>query len=91
MRDITFDDLANYLRHGREIEFAYNGRQYSITNHSGFWYLSDDTDHILLDTLSRFEEKDLLVSKVAISVLGDLTIQEIFDWQLFAIDELAII
>ena len=66
-------------------------RQYSITNHSGFWYLSDDTDHILLDTLSRFEEKDLLVSKVAISVLGDLTIQEIFDWQLFAVDELAII
>ena len=91
MQNLSFADLADYLKHGREIEFAYNGRQYSITNHSGFWYLSDDTDHILLDTLSRFEEKDLLVSKVAISVLGDLTIQEIFDWQLFAVDELAII
>lgn len=91
MRDITFYDLADYLKHGREIEFAYNGREYSITNHSGFWYLCDDTDHILLDTLSRFEEKDLLVSRVAASVLGDLTIQEIFDRQFYAKDELAIL
>ena len=91
MRNLNFADLADYLKHGREIEFAYNGRQYPITNHSGFWYLSDDTDHILLDTLSRFEEKDLLISKVATSVLGDLTIQEIFDKQLFADEGLAII
>ena len=91
MRDITFDDLANYLRHGREIEFAYNGRQYSITNHSGFWYLCDDTDHILLDTLSRFEEKELLVSKVAASCLDGMTIREIFDRQLYHVDEVSIL
>ena len=91
MRDITFYDLADFLKHGREIEFAYNGRQYSITNHSGFWYLCDDTDHIILDTLSRFEDKDLLVSKVAASVLGDLTIREIFDRLLYAEDILDII
>ena len=91
MRNLSFADLADYLKHGREIEFAYNGRQYSITNHSGFWYLCDDTDHILLDTVCRFEEKDLLVSKVAISVLGDLTIQEIFDKQLFADEGLVIL
>ena len=70
MRNLSFADLADYLKHGREIGFAYNGRQYSITNHSGFWCLSDDTDHILLDTLSRFEEKDLLVANIATSVLG---------------------
>ena len=91
MRDITFYNLADFLRHGREIEFAYNGRQYSITNHSGFWYLCDDTDQILPDTVCRFEEKDLLISKVASSVLGDLTIQEIFDKQLFADEGLAIL
>ena len=91
MRDITFDDLANYLRHGRELEFAYNGRQYSITNHSGFWYLCDDTDHILLDTLSRFEEKELLVSKVAASCLDGLSIREIFDRQLYDADEVSIL
>ena len=91
MRDITFDDLANYLRHGREIEFAYNGRQYSITNHSGFWYLCDDTDHILLDTLSQFEEKELLVSKVAVSCLDGMSIREIFDRQLYDADEVSIL
>lgn len=91
MRNLSFSDLADYLKHGSEIEFAYNGRQYSITNHSGFWYLCDDTDHILLDTLSRFEEKDLLILKVATSVLDDLTIQEIFDRQLYAEDEMDIL
>lgn len=91
MRNLSFADLADYLKNGREIEFAFNDRQYSITNHSGFWYLCDDTDHILLDTLSRFEEKELLVSKVADSVLGDLTIQEIFDRQLYAEEGLTIL
>ena len=88
---IRFQDLADYLIRGRELEFAYNGRQYSITNHSGFWYLCDDTDHILLDTLSRFEEKELLVSKVAASCLDGMSIREIFDRQLYDADEVSIL
>ena len=90
MQDVTFYDLANYLKHGREIEFTYNGRQYSITNHSGFWYLCDDTDHILLDTLSRFEEKELLVSRIAMFIIDGLTVQEIFDQKLYSEDGLDI-
>lgn len=77
--DIGFDTLADYLRHGREIEFAYKGRAYSITNHSNLWYLCDDTSHTLLETLCLFEEKEILVEKVAAAILDDLTIQEIFD------------
>ena len=88
---IRFQDLADYLIRGRELEFAYNGRQYSITNHSGFWYPCDDTDHILMDTLSWFEEKELLVSKVADSCLDGMTIREIFDRQLYHADEVSII
>lgn len=91
MRTIVFDDLADYLRHGREIEFSYKGRQYSITNHSGFWHLCDDTDYILLETVCRFEEKELLISKIAVAVLDDLTIQQIFDKQFYDADGLAII
>lgn len=91
MQDVTFYDLADYLKHGREIEFAYHGRQYSITNHSGFWYLCDDTDHILLDTLSRFEEKELLVSRIAIFTINGLTVQEIFDQKLYSVDGLAVL
>ena len=71
MRDITFDDLANYLRHGREIEFAYNGRQYSITNHSGFWYLCVDTDHILLDTLALLCWGALKTQNVPVLYVGN--------------------
>ena len=78
---ITFDDLADCLRHGREIEFTYKGRAYSITNHSGFWHLCDDTDHVLLETVCRFEEKELLVSKIAAALLDDRTIRQIFDKQ----------
>ena len=91
MRDITFYDLADYLKHGREIEFAYNGRQYSITNHSGFWYLCDDTDHLLLETVCRFEDKETLVSRIATIIIEDLTIQEIFDKQVYDTKKLNII
>ena len=91
MNGIVFNDLAEYLRHGREIEFAYKGRQYSITNHSGYWYLCDDADHILLETVCRFEEKETLVSKVAIAVIDGLTIQQIFDKQVYDTEKLSII
>lgn len=91
MNGIVFNNLADYLRHGREIEFAHKGRQYSITNHSGFWHLCDDTDHILLETVCRFEEKELLVSKIAMAVIDDLTIQQMFDRQAYDADKLNII
>ena len=91
MRLIVFQDLADHLRHGREIEFSYQGRAYSITNHSGFWHLCDDTDHVLLETVCRFEEKELLISKIADTVLGGLSIRLIFDRQIYDIETLSII
>ena len=91
MISIAFNDLADYLRHGREIEFAYKGRQYSITNHSGFWYLCDDTEHILLETLCCFEEKETLISRIVVAIIGELTIQQIFDRQAYDAEKLSII
>jgi len=91
MGKVLFEELAHYLRHGREIEFAVNGREYSITNHSGNWYLCDDTDHILLKTLCPFEEKEILVSEIAAYIIDGLTIQQIFDGQLYDIDSLCIL
>jgi len=91
MNRVVFNDLADYLRHGREIEFTYKEKQYSITNHSGFWYLCDDTYHIPLETICRFEEKALLVSRTAIAVIDDLTIQQIFDGHLYDAEKLCII
>ena len=91
MSNTVFHDLANDLKHGREIEFTYKGRQYSITNHSGFWHLCDDTDHILLETVCRFEEKEILVSRIADTVIYDLTIRQIFDRQAYDTEKLSII
>ena len=91
MHDIDFDTLADYLRQGREIEFVYKGRGYSITNHSGLWHLCDDTSHTLLETLCPFDEKELLVSKVAAAVLDDLTIREIFDRRVYDREKLCIL
>ena len=78
-----FAELAEHLRHGREIEFFYNKRNYSITNHSGYWHLCDDTAHVLLQTLCRFEEKELLVEKTAAFCLEGKRIADIFDEQLY--------
>ena len=91
MSSVVFNDLAGYLRHGREIEFAYKGRQYSITNHSGYWYLGDDTDHILLETICPFEDKETLVSRIAIAVIEDLTIQQMFDRQVYDAEMVSVI
>ena len=91
MHAIDFAAFADYLRRGREIEFVYKGRGYSITNHAGLWYLCDDTSHTLLETLCPFEEKDLLVEKIAIAVLGDLTIREIFDRGVYDREKLCIL
>lgn len=88
---VVFHDIADYRMHGREIEFAYKDKEYSITNHSGFWYLCDDTDHILLDTVCPFEEKNLLISKIADFALDGLSIRQIFDAQLYDTKKLSII
>ena len=91
MSSVMFNDLAAYLRNGREIEFAYKGRQYSITNHSGLWHLCDDTDHILLETVCRFEEKEMLVTKIAAAMINGTPIRQIFDEEKYDAERLCII
>ena len=91
MHTIDFAALADYLRQGWEIEFGYKGRGYSITNHAGLWCLCDDTSHTLLETLCPFEEKELLVEKIAVAVLDDLTIREIFDRGVYDREKLCVL
>ena len=91
MGSIVFQDLSDYLRHGREIEFAYKGRHYSITNHSGFWHLCDDTDSTLMETVCRFDDKELLISKIAAATIEGLTIQQIFDRHLICPSDVVVL
>ena len=90
MKTVKFNDLADYLRHGREIEFAYNGKQYSITNNKDGWNFCCDTN-MEFEILCPFREFDTLVEKIAQTVIEGKTITEIFDKLLYDVNQLAIL
>ena len=90
MRNIKFANLADYLRHGREIEFVYAGKEYSITNHTGFWYLCNDTEQLILSKC-RFDEADVLIEQVAQVVLNGKTVAQIFDGGLYDAERLSVL
>ena len=72
----SFSDIADYLMHGREIEFVYRGKECSITNHSSKWWFYDGERNI---ELCEFENKRLLIEKVSNIIIEDKTIREIFN------------
>lgn len=75
---VKFCNLADYLKHGREIEFAYKDRQYSITNNKDGWQFFCDTDGAFV-VLCPFREFDTLVEKMAQLEIDGVPIVEIFD------------
>lgn len=83
---MEFKDLEQLLKTGREVEFSYNGRNYSITNDTkGYWNfcLNEDTGSVLLERLCPFEELDCLAEKIADSTIDGITIRRIFDELLY--------
>lgn len=83
MRYRDYEHLAADLRIGLEIEFGYQGKHYSITNHHSKWWFYCDTDGGDAVFLGELHDKDTLVKAVAAQTLDGLTIQEIFDQQLY--------
>ena len=75
-----YSDLADFLMHGREIEFVYKERECAITNHTSRWWFYDGIEQVEVCEFKNFE---LLVSKVAEYVVGDKTVQDIFDGGLY--------
>ena len=90
MWHITFNDLADYLKHGREIEFRYEGKEYSITNSNFEWHFCCDTDGTTI-TLCAFPEFDVLVDRVKHLKVGSISVEEIFDKHLGNLDVLGIL
>lgn len=77
MDKITFQQIMDNLSCGREIEFSYHGKLYSITTSQGFWnFCCGDR---LLEKICSFEDKDALVKKVAMYRIDDISIPDIFD------------
>ncbi len=71
-----YSDMADFLMHGREIEFVYKGRECAITNHTKRWWFYDGVGQVEVCEFGNFE---LLVSKVAEYIIDHRTVQAIFD------------
>ncbi len=83
---LRFDEIARELQTGREIEFTFDGKHYSITNNSsGRWCFCVDTNagSFLLEDLCPFGQLELLTTKIADTVLEGVTIRTIFDELLY--------
>ena len=75
-----YSDLADFLMHGREIEFVYKDRECAITNHTNKWWFYDGVEQVEVCEFRNFER---LVSKVAEYVVDDKIVQDIFDGGLY--------
>lgn len=87
---ISFNDLGDYLRHGREIEFRYEGKDYSITNCHYEWQFCCDTDGTTIK-LCAFHEFDVLVEKIRCLEIDGISIEDIFDKSFGDLDVLDIL
>ena len=76
----NYSDLADFLMHGREIEFVYKDCECAITNHTSKWWFYDGVKQVEVCEFRNFE---LLVSRVAEYVVDDKIVQDIFDGGLY--------
>ena len=84
-------EIAAHLKTGREIEFICGGKQYSITNARGFWNFYGDTDGAPFIRICASRELDLLAERAAGIAIGDRSLREIFDKQLYDGESLCIL
>ena len=75
--------LAN-LSSGREIEFSYHSKEYSITNDSqGNWNFCCDTNDTSVECICSFENKDALLTFAGKKKIEGILLSEIFDKMLY--------
>ena len=79
-RVYQYSDIADFLMHGREIEFVYKGRECAITNHTNCWWFYDGVDQVEVCEFSDFPQ---LVNKVEEYTVVDRSVQDIFDSGLY--------
>ena len=79
MNNVPFKMIIEDLNCGREIEFAYHGKKYSITNSEGYWNFCCDTDGIIIERLCPFNEKTKLIERVSNLNVEGVLLSTIFD------------
>lgn len=88
---LSFSVLSDYLRCGREIEFSYQGKQYSVTNSQGEWKFCCDTDGSLTERICAFEDKDALIAYMQTHKIAGIPISDLFDRALYDADSVCIL
>lgn len=76
---MVFSELIKELRQGREIEFAYHGKQYSITNSEGCWNFCCDTDSVVIERLCPFDNREELVKRISKQCIEGIPLPAIFN------------
>lgn len=79
MNNVPFKMIIEDLNCGREIEFAYHGKKYSITNSEGYWNFCCDTDGIFIERLCPFNDKTKLIERVSNLNVEGVLLSTIFD------------
>lgn len=79
MDKLTFKKITSELKCGREIEFSYLGKQYSITNSNSYWNFCCDTDGTLLEQLCAFDDKEKLINCLSNICIENILLPNIFD------------
>lgn len=82
MKEYLFSDIADFLMHGREIEFVYKDRECAITNHTSRWWFYDGVEQV---EVCEFNDFEMLVNKVEVYIVDDRTVRDIFDKGLYEI------
>ena len=70
MNNVPFKMIIEDLNCGREIEFAYHGKKYSITNSEGYWNF---------ERLFPFNDKTKLIERVSNLNVEGVLLSTIFD------------
>lgn len=79
MNNISFAEIAEDLKEGREIEFSYRGKHYSITNSAGYWNFCCDTDKDVIERICPFDDKVKLVERISSVCIDSVPLSMIFD------------
>lgn len=76
LQKTTFQEVTDFLKHGREIEFSYNNKLYSITANKYWIFCCGDR---MIERICPFEDKKTLVERVASFCIEGVPVPVIFD------------
>lgn len=91
MCNVTFQTIVDALKDGREIEFSYKDKQYSITNSNGYWNFCCDTENRIIEDICEFNDKITLISWAESTCIDNILLSVIFDEKVDSISSVCIL